>query len=198
MNQMNYAELTAAVAAVTLEEAKQAANVGADDTTDDAYLSLLALAATKVVEAKSGRVLIQRSFVQYLDGWPCGVIEIPVSPLVSVTKIEYYDLNDGLKKTLATDQYDVAPHSLIGYIDRAYGMIWPSLAHVPEAVQVTFVAGLAANAASLSADVKQLVNFLIGHWYMHREPVVTGTAILSQKVPKTFDFMLNTLRVVRI
>jgi uncharacterized phiE125 gp8 family phage protein len=196
MNQTNYVELTSATGAITLDEAKLAANIPLSETVDDAYLSMLILAATQLVEAKTGRALIQRSFVQYLDGWP-DVIEIPVSPLVSITKIEYYD-GDNVKQTLATDQYDVAAHATPGYVSLAWGMVWPVLYNKPEAVQVTFLAGFAASVAALDAKAKQLVSFLANHWYMHREPVVTGTAILSQKVPKTFDYTLNSLRVMRL
>jgi uncharacterized phiE125 gp8 family phage protein len=134
--------------------------------------------ATNYVENETRRQLINATYVFSFDMFPHGdVIYSPVSPLGSVTSIQYLDA-DGVSQTLSTDVYAVDTIRDPGRIYLKSGQEWPSTLDQEQAVTITAVAGY----GSASTDVPepliqvpepliQAVLMLAAHFYEHREAV---------------------------
>lgn len=166
---------------VSLAEAKKQCQV--DIAADDGLIAGYILAARRHCELYTGRAMIEQTHDLTIDhNWPFvfGLqrILIPIVPLVSVTSISYLDV-DGNSQTLAANQYRVVTRSEAarGWIEPAYGVTWPGVRCVSEAITVRFVAGYGTQpGAHPNLDVfRQAMLLLIGHWYRNREAVDAST-----------------------
>jgi hypothetical protein len=72
-----------------------------------------------------------------LDRWS---LELPKSPLLSVTSVQYVD-GSGALQTLDPSQYLVDTATKPGRVTPAFGLAWPVARRQMDAVRVTFVAG---------------------------------------------------------
>lgn len=193
---------------VTLGEAKAHCRISVPD--DDALLAGYILAARQYVERQTERAIITQTFDLKLSsvfwnqgqgGWPVywdGAcyqtgIEVPKAPLQSVTSINYVD-TAGASQLLASNQYQVTRtngEGLNGLIVPAYGVVWPALRGMPDAVTVRFVAGY-GGLEQVPHGLRQAMLFLIAHWYENREAVISGTIIAD--VPLAVDSLLHQFR----
>jgi uncharacterized phiE125 gp8 family phage protein len=175
---------------ITFDEAKAHCRVDVDD--DDALITGLIVAARQHVENVTGRQLITATWALKLDCWPCW-IDVPRAPLLSTpaVAITYLD-TAGATQTLATNQYrvdaPVGPTASRGTIERAYGVLWPSLYGVSNCVTVTFTAGYGASPDTVPQAIRQAMLLMIGHWYINREDVITGT--ISVQLPLAVNALL--------
>lgn len=162
---------------ITLDEAKSHCRIDVED--DDSLVTALIVAARQHVENATGRQLLTATWSLKLDCWPCW-IDVPRAPLLTVTSITYLD-TAGATQTLATDQYRTnapsGPTAARGTIEPAYGVTWPTLYGVSNAATVTFTAGYGATADTVPQAIKQAMLLTIGHWYINREHVITGTIV---------------------
>lgn len=173
---------------------------GVDSGDEDAYIGLLIDAAVDVVEAITSRALITRDVRMFLDTWPeDGEIELPLSPVSEISCINYLDDSTGFD-TDGTDLFDqdIEDQDLPSRVCLLPDEVFPVLLDRKNAVSIDFVAGYGDTDASVPPRIKQCILFLVAHWYSCREPVVNGTAVLSNKVPYTFQTTLNSFRLVRI
>jgi len=77
------------------------------------------------------------------DRFPCdsyGAIELPRGPVTSVTSVKYTDEN-GAVQTWASANYFVDDYGLTTKIYRAFGIVWPVIQDIENAVKVVYVAG---------------------------------------------------------
>jgi uncharacterized phiE125 gp8 family phage protein len=179
---------------IDLSLAKQQCRVDidADDVLIQAYIN----AAVEHVEAYTGRQLVTATWDLVLDGFGC-VIDVPKAPLQSVTSVTYIDYG-GTEQVLASSGYKVigastTPQSRAsrGRIEVAYGTYWPPTRYEGGSVTVRFVAGY-GNASAVPAGLIQAMLLLISHWYRNREPVVTGTTVIT--LPMAVDALLSPYR----
>ena len=167
-----------------IADASLGAAAPSTNTTEDPLLSALILAAREHVEAFTRRALVTQTWDLKLDGFP-SVIRVPRPPLQSITSISYIDSN-GATQTWAAANYSVDTSSQPGRIEPAYGISYPTLRGVPNAVTIRFVAGYGA-AAAVPQSVKQAILLFVAHLYENREPV--SPAAMSP-VPMAFDALL--------
>lgn len=172
---------------ITIEEALEHLRV--DSTPEDFYVSGLITAARQYCENELGKSLLPTVWRQTLDGFPCGgrfdhikLLRSPVSAVTSVT----YVATDGTTKTLETSKYDVDLDSQPCRISPSYGNTWPVNQNEMNAVKITFTAGY-ASADLVPQNVKLAMLLLIGHWFEHRESVITGT------ITKEIEFAVTNL-----
>lgn len=127
--------------------------------------SLLERAAEEV-ERFTGKALINATYRYTLSDWPktvngyvSRIIELPRSPLVSVSSVQYYDA-DNVLQTLSTDSYAVGLDFEPGciYLNKEYE--WPEIYERLDAVQIVFVAGAGTDPNAISASVKQAMLLL--------------------------------------
>jgi uncharacterized phiE125 gp8 family phage protein len=182
---------------VSLAEARKHCRVDIAD--DDGLISGYILAARRHCEIHTGRSLIEQTFDLTVDNdWPfVGCLQrivIPIVPLVSVTSINYIDV-DGNSQLLAANQYRVITRSAAarGWIEPAYGVTWPTVRCISEAITVRFVAGYGTQpGAHPNLDVfRQAMLLLIGHWYENREAVVMGAT--SDEMPLGVASLLHPM-----
>jgi len=112
-----------------------------DTTADDELVDVLISAAREWSENFQNRSYVAQTFELKMDYFP-DVIELPRSPLISVSSIQYVDA-DGDTQTFDASSYRVDSDSEPARITPAYDDSWPDVRAVTGAVTVTFVAGYA-------------------------------------------------------
>ena len=183
---------------VSLADVKKQAVI--DTTDDDDLLTAYIKAATRLVEDRTGRILVPTEFEWRADAWNDGLV-IPVVPLRTVTEIVYLD-EDHVQQTLSADWYSV--ESETGFeIRYNEGFTAPAVSSRSQAVRVQFAAGFDDPTASGSGDDPQLaqdpadriiVMMLVAHWYGRRELVA---AEATSEVPFSADMLISTRRIYR-
>lgn len=174
---------------VTLAEAKLHLRVDDDLTADDDLIRDLIAAAREFCEETLGRALVLQTWKLSLDYFHSWEIRLPRPPLSSVTEIKYVDSGSGVLTVLSPTLYDVDAASRPGRITPTWAGYWPAVRRHPNAVQITYTAGV-ADVTATPRCVKQAMLLLIGHWYVNREEVVTGT--ISSKVQQASEALLMT------
>jgi len=158
---------------VTLAEAKLHLRI--DSTDEDTLIRALISAATENVDGPRGylgRALLTQTWDYYLDGFcynPSRVyhpsyIEIPLTPLRSVTGVYYRD-SAGNEQTLSASSYTVDTASEPG---RIYSITaWPSSQLSYNTVRIRFVAGYVDD--EVPFPIKAAILIHIADLYEQRE-----------------------------
>lgn len=122
--------------------------------------------AVEFAEHFTERAMLNATYRYTLSGWPktpngytSRIIELPRSPLVSVTSVKYYDTNNTLQ-TLSSSYYLVGTDFEPGCVYLQTDYDWPDLYTRPDAVQITFVAGAGTSVASVSPSLKRAMLLL--------------------------------------
>jgi uncharacterized phiE125 gp8 family phage protein len=167
----------AASTPVTVAEVKSDLRI--THTDDDTYIEGLIAAAVEYVSAPNGvtgKALITQTWALSVRAAACdNRIHLPITPVVSVTSIAYYDAAGDAQAL------DVANFYLYGTEDWSYlepksGNSWPGTQSRLDAITVTFVAGF-GNAEAVPDNIKKALRLLVAHWYEHREAVVIGSIV---------------------
>ena len=165
---------------VSLTEAKLHLRV--DGTDEDTLISALIVAARQEAEAYTRRALVTQTW-RYTCDRLAATVTLPHQPLQSVTSISI----DGV--TLAASNYGV---------DTSTGRVRPLAGYAADdigGIAITYVAGYGA-ASDVPQAVSQAMLLMIGHWYEHREAVITGS--ISSELPLTARALLAPYRVMLI
>jgi len=141
-----------------------------DLTEDDTLLGNWIKMARLYAEDFTRRSFINTTWdVKYDYGFPCQhPIELPRSPLASVTSITYIDTN-GDGQTVTASDYNVDTSATPGRIYRDYGYSWPSTQAIENAVTIRFVAGYGSAASSVPQTIIQAIALMVGAMYEYRE-----------------------------
>jgi len=159
---------------VSLAEAKDHLHVDGNDS--DARIEFLIAATTEKLDGwngELGRCLITQTWRVDSDRFPQGRrLGLPFGPVQSVT-VRYSD-PDNLEQTLAGSNYQLLEDALGPFLDLAEAESgWPATYCRRDAVRITVVAGYGA-AGSVPKPIKQIILFVVGHWFANREGVVIG------------------------
>lgn len=183
---------------VTVAEAKEWLRIESGDTTaaQDALLALLVKAMRAYAENLTGRAFVQRTLELTLPEFPCGEIELPFPPLVSVTHVKYTDIGGELQTVDAVD-YEVDAYGEPGRVQPAWLSSWPATRGVFNAVQVRYVAGYAPtgsptdDAENVPAAVKLWMHARLATLWRDREQLIGAN---RQAIPRAFaDGLLDAL-----
>lgn len=168
---------------VSLIEAKRQCRILPEDDTFDAELAVLIDAATSHLDGKDGVLggvcLEPQQWELVLDYWS-DVIELPIGPVLSVDSISYLD-TDGLLQPLSGSSFSTDLASSSAYVVRNTEASWPTLLDAVNAVRVRFTAGHRGTGSgdsyvsAVPAALRQAILLLVGHWFVNREAVATGT-----------------------
>ena len=151
---------------VTIDEAREQAR-GVEGV-DDALLAGYIVAARVAMERELGAAILTQTWVLRLDLFPCWEIPLPVPPLASVASIKYQDVND-VEQTVAPADYVVDAHAQpVGRVVPAYGHVWPSTYPMPNAVTITYVAGVGTR-GEVDEEVRQAILAGVASRYENRE-----------------------------
>ncbi len=192
-------EITSQAAAepLTVEEAKTFLNLTSND--HDALIAILIQAAREHVEKMTGLLLLSQTVKQYWDEWPVkydgnlklSTWELGLSPVSSVTSIQYLDTN-GATQTWATTNYTADVKSRPARIVPTDAVYYPSLDDVPNAVIATYVVGY-ASAAAVPARLRVSMLQRIAFLYENREDIQIGGIGAGYRV-RSADAMAFTER----
>lgn len=187
---------------ITLEEAKQHLRVDVSD--DDSLITGMIRSATRVAENYVSRAFVSRQFEMTLDRFPGTKRErtfpqeivLPRAPLVSLDEVAYQSTEVSgspeapVEKTVeaVADKTRLKPR-----IVPLYEQTWPDTALVPEAVKITFTAGM-GSADDVPEDIKAAVKLILGSLYEHREEQVVVT--IATRMPFASREILSTYRLI--
>lgn len=189
-----------AVEPLTVEEAKAHLRLLVSD--DDAIVGSYVKAAREWVEEMGSLAPITQTIEMRIDRFPGQypygfpgqydfvphrttltwidryAIQIPRTPLVSISSISYVDTN-GVTQTMDASLYQVSlgGRNIPGRVTPVYGQTWPIARAQMDAVLITFIAGYGSAPSSVPESVRSLIRLLVAHQYEFREPVVTGTIV---------------------
>jgi len=153
--------------------------LSAPELADGDLLTALITTAREMVERETASTLISTTRDYWQDGWPRGkAIQLPYSPLLSVTGVYWKD-TDGTEATLtAGTDYLVDTDSEPGRIVLAHGGNWPSGVLYPvNPIRVRYVAGYGETAASVPRPLRQAVLLTVGDLYENREGFIQGAQV---------------------
>ncbi len=141
-----------------------------DQNEEDELLGTLITAARLMIEAASGRMLIDQDWRIVLDRWPDGgEIRLPLSPVRSINAARVYDAQGGAQSVatgaLALDGSADPP------VIRLVGAV-PVIGRTRGAIEIDIVAGYGDTAAAVPALLRQAVLRLAARWFEERGDVV--------------------------
>lgn len=170
---------------ITLAEAKEHCRVTHDD--EDAYIGVLISAARQWIEKTRSVALGSSTWQMTLPVFPdAAVIRVACYPLTAVSSIEYVDTS-GVIQTLSTDRYSVDLSGRVHSVVRKPTATWPSTRiDTDSGVRINFTAGY----ETIPPTFKHAVKIIVAHWYMAREPIITGTIVAD--VPLSVKSLLDS------
>ncbi|WP_208352927.1 head-tail connector protein [Pseudaestuariivita rosea] len=188
-------ETTVPAGALPVEAFKRHLRLGTgfgDDGLQDAVLESFLRAALAAVEARTGKVLIERDFSWSVTKWrmvceqPLPVA--PVNELLLVTRIDA----DEVSTAVEPDAYRLVqdPHRPLLV---SVGLGLPSIP-VNGRIEVRFRAGYATEWADLPADLAQAVLLLAAHYYEYRQETGLGEGCM----PFGVTALLQRYRPMRV
>ncbi len=179
---------------VSLVEARDHLRVDHDD--EDVLIASLITSARVHLETLLGLAFISQQWNYVLDRWPRGpVVELPLSPVQSVSRVSVYDA-DGNATTMAQSDY------ALDAISQPARLIWQDRALRAEpgrsynAIEISFAAGFGVNASDVPQPLRQAILLLTAHWYERREPV--GLAGEVREIPQMVLMLINSYRRIRL
>lgn len=153
---------------VSLAEAKLFLRL--DQAEEDDLLGTLITAARLMIEAASGRMLIEQGWRIVIDRWPeRGEIRLPLSPVSAIVAARVYDAL-GVAQAVASGALEldmVADPPVI----RVRGDV-PEIGRMRGAIEIDIVAGYGAAASAVPALLRQAVLRLAARWFEQRGDVV--------------------------
>ena len=187
-------ETAIADAALPVDQFKAHLRLGtgfAETSLQDDVLKGFLRAAMAAIEARTGKVLILRSFTWTLSRWRNDAGEVlPVAP---VTRIDAVTLTDaqGTQQVVAPGTYRLERDSQRPRL-RPVGACLPAIPTGGE-VTIALTAGMAADWGGLPADLGQAVLLLAAHYYEYRDETSLGDGCM----PFGVTSLIQRYRMVR-
>lgn len=180
-----------AIEPVSLPEAKDFLRILADD--EDDLLATLVTAARLMVEAASGRMLIDQHWRIVLDAWPrSGRLRLPLSPVSAVVAARVYD-RDGGATPVEGEALSLEPGSEPPAIALAGALPAPGRAHA--GIEIDVVAGFGPLRDAVPAPLRQAVLRLACRWFELRGDVASRDAA---RLPEEVAALVAPFRRARL
>lgn len=182
-------------AALPLAEFKTHLRLGtgfADDDVQNPVLESFLRAAIAAIEARTGKILIVRSFSWTLTIWRDATGQaLPVAPVTAITRLTLRNRADE-EEVISPDHYRLE-RDIQRPILRPAGTVLPL---VPQGgtAEVQFDAGMAESWGGLPADLGQAVLLLAAHYYEFRQETAQGNSTM----PFGVGSLIERYRTVRL
>jgi len=182
-----------AVEPLSLAEAKSHLRIDGND--DNMLLASLILTSRLHIEAALGLALVTQSWAWFLDKWPRGlVLTLPMRPVQSITAVRVRAADDSAL-TIAPEFYDLDGKGVPPRLALSRVSPLPLPGRHTNGIEIDFVAGFGATAASVPAPVRQALLLLVAHWYEHRAPFELAGG--TKPIPPSVSELLMPYRQVR-
>lgn len=182
-------------AALPLAEFKTHLRLGtgfADDDVQDPVLESFLRAAIAAIEARTGKILIERTFSWTFVSWrdPAGQA-LPVAPVSGIIRLAL--------RNHADEEELIAPTMYRLEKDTHRPVLHPSGTSLPTipsggTAELQFTAGMAVDWAGLPGDLAQAILLLSAHYYEHRHETVQR----GEAMPFGVTSLIERYRTVRI
>jgi len=164
----------------------------ADDGVQDSVLDSYLRASMAAIEARTGKILITRSYSWTLTCWrEFNSQALPVAPVAAINEVKVIDRN-GVETIIAPEVYRLQPDSQRPRIIATATRL-PSIP-THGSVEVQFDAGYGASWAELPPDLGQAVFLLAAHYYENRSTMVSG----ERPMPFGVSLLIDRYRTVRL
>lgn len=177
---------------ITVEDLK--AHLRVDSADEDVLIEIYAGAATAQLDGYHGilgRALVTQTWRQDFDSFDD--LRLPLGPVSSVTHVKYYD-GDNALQTLSSSVYRLLTDESGGYLELVSGEAWPSIYTRDDAVQVTFVAGVAVD--QIPSDIRAAIMLMAADLYANRETVGEGLSMVPMSM--TVDRLIARHRRISV
>ncbi len=170
---------------VSLSEARDHLRVTGTD--EDPLIEGLLGSACDLIGEMAGRVLAQETWAASYAALS-GDVVLPKNPVIAVTGIGYYDLNDAAQVAVLSDFYVFSdPDSTV--VRPKSNKQWPNTSTRDDAITITFTVGYAPIPEALRAAIL----LTIGHLYENRQSVVTG--MTATVMPMSIEHLVGVHRL---
>ncbi len=188
-------QTTVATASLPVDAFKEHLRLGtgfADDALQDTVLETCLRAAMAAIEARTGKVLITRTFLWSLTAWRAREKQaLPVAPVQSITDVTIIE-REGSETTYDSEYYGLAKDDQRPSIVAFSGCL-PAIS-LGGSVEITFEAGFGTDWSDIPADLSQAVMLLAAHYYEHRH----ATATRDDHMPFGVSSLIERYRTVRL
>lgn len=174
-----------AIEPVSLDDVRSRLGVSQlSDTVRDDDIDFEIRTARELVEAHLHRPIINTTFLQQHDYFPC--LFYARSELKSVVSLTYYDINNVLQ-TVDPSNYevDIFNHKVLP----KWGWYWPQTYQRHDAVTLEYIAGFGPTASDVPNPVKDAIIRTVENWEAYRQSE-SGFPIGS--LPKNIAGMLDS------
>ena len=153
---------------LTLDEVRAHLNLPSGLGNDN-YLTALIRAATKAVETYTGLSLLSQTVKDVHDCFPAGRMPVflRLAPVSAVVSIDYTD-TAGDAQTWASSEYETELTSSPARLAPGVGYSYPATLSKIGAVEITYIAGFGATAASIPQDIIHAVKLMLTDYYENR------------------------------
>ncbi|SFA78128.1 phage conserved hypothetical protein, phiE125 gp8 family [Poseidonocella pacifica] len=188
-------ETTIPAEALPVEAFKNHLRLGtgfAEDAVQDPVLESFLRAAIAAIEARTGKVLIERDFSWSLSAWrDAGAQALPVAPVSAITEFIIHD-RLGEVVVIEADRYWLERDIQRPRV-RPTGAVLPSIPPGGSA-EIVFTAGYGVEWSTIPADLGQAVMLLASHYYEYREE----RALSGGCMPFGVASLIERYRTVRL
>lgn len=188
-------ETSVPVAALPIAEFREHLRLGtgfAEDGLQDTVLESFLRAAMSALEARTGKVLLNRAFGWTLEAWRrLDTQTLPVAPVTALTEVSLTN-RAGEEVTVASSSYRLVADAQAPQIRATLAC----LPQIPEGgtAKVRFEAGFGAAWADVPVDLQQAVLMLAAHYYEYRH----DTALQGGCMPFGVSSLIERYRPVRL
>jgi uncharacterized phiE125 gp8 family phage protein len=188
-------ETTVPQSALPVAEMKDHMRLGSgfsDDALQDPVLESYLRASMAAIEARTGKILIEREFSWTLTAWRDGRCQpLPVAPVNAIVDVTLVEM--GGDETLADgDVWYLEPDSQRPGL-KAVGSCLPRIP-TNGSVRIGMLAGFGPEWSDLPADLAQAVMMLATHFYEYRHDPAHGTPAM----PFGVSSLIERYRTVRL
>lgn len=163
-----------------------------EDSLQDTVLKGFLRAAIAAIEARTGKVLINREFTWTLTGWRDRAGQVlPVAPVTEILGVTMVNALE-VETDLPADQFRLEADGHRPRL-RPTGSLLP-MVMTGGSVRIGFRAGMSADWGGLPADLGQAVLLLAAHYYEYRNE----TALSDGCMPFGVSSLIQRYRSVRI
>jgi len=177
---------------LSLVEAKAWLKV--DSTADDTLILALITAARVHIEQATRLLLLTQSWKLVADCWPCQrqwrgrIVDVPLSPVQSVTSITLYDEEDVVTPvnpaTYRLDRSQVNPRLI-------FSALPPAPQRLAQGIEIALVNGFGDTAATVPEPLRQAMRLLLAHFYLNRGDV-------TAPVPTSVQALIAPFRRLKV
>ena len=162
------------------------------DSVQDAVLTSFLRAAVTAIEARTSKVLFERTFELSVRVWrDLGSHGLPVAPVNALTDLEIV-ARDGTRTSIDSATYWLERDGHVPRL-RSTGVALPTVPEAGEAV-VTFDAGFGVEWLDVPADLRQAVLLLAAHYYEFRNE----TSLSEGCMPFGVTSLIERYKVMRL